>query len=58
MRYYWPALLMLAACNRDETPETPTAAEKAQLDDAEAMLNEMANEEGPAVETAGPSNSQ
>ncbi len=38
-------LLLVGACDRAERPEAPTAAENAQLDDAEAMLNEMGNEE-------------
>ena len=43
------ALLLLAACNREEKPEAPTPAEAERLDDAEAMLNDLAtNEEGPA----------
>ena len=43
------ALLFLAsACNREEQPQAPTAAEAERLNDAEAMLNELANEEAPA----------
>jgi len=43
------ALTLLTSCNREEQPEAPTPAESARLDEAEAMLNEMAaNEEGPA----------
>ena len=44
------------ACNREEKPEAPTPAESEQLNDAEAMLNGLANEEGPATEAADPSN--
>jgi hypothetical protein len=43
------APLLLASCNRAEKPEAPTAAESQRLDEAEAMLNELAsNEAGPA----------
>jgi hypothetical protein len=48
-------LLLLTACNRDEKPEAPTAAEAERLNQAEAMLNGLANEEGPATEAADPS---
>ena len=42
-----PALL--AGCDRAEKPQAPTAAESARLDEAENMLNGLAqNEEGPA----------
>ena len=51
--------LALAACNREDKPEAPTPAETERLDQAEAMLNGLANEEGPATEAADPSvNSQ
>ena len=42
------ALLLVAGCDRGEKPEAPTAAESERLDDAEAMLNGLANEEAPA----------
>jgi hypothetical protein len=43
------AALLLTSCNRDEKPEPPTAAESARLDEAAAMLNDLAsNEAGPA----------
>ena len=49
MKRLFLALLLLAACNREERPEAPTPAESERLDDAEAMLNDLAaNEEGPA----------
>jgi hypothetical protein len=41
MRSLVPLLLLLAACNREERPEAPTAAENVQLDDAEAMLDNL-----------------
>ena len=47
--------LALTACNREEKPEAPTPAEADRLNDAEAMLNGLANEEGPATEAADPS---
>ena len=48
-------LVLLAACNREEKPEAPTAAEAERMNQAEAMLNGLANEEGPATEAADPS---
>jgi hypothetical protein len=49
--------LCLAACERDRPP-APTAEQSGQLDDAEAMLNDLAqNEEGAAPADATPSNS-
>ncbi len=49
--------LALAACSQEERPEAPTPAEAERLDKAEAMLNSLANEEGPATEATDPSNS-
>ena len=49
-------LLLLSACNREEQPQAPTAAESERLNDAEGMLNELANEEGAAAEATAPSN--
>jgi hypothetical protein len=57
MRVIVCLLLLLAGCNREEKPEGPTAAESERLDQAEQMLNGLANEEGPATEAADPSNS-
>ena len=49
------ATLLLAAC-REQAPLSPTAEQSAHLDEAEAMLNELAsNEEGPE-RSPGPSN--
>jgi len=49
--------LLLAACHKDE-PQGPTAEQADQLNDAEAMLNDMAkNEEGPEANAPSPSNS-
>ena len=51
------AALLLAGCDREEKPQPPTQAESARLDEAEDMLNDLAqNEEGPASQDAGPSN--
>ena len=43
-------LMLVAAC--DKRPPAPTAEQNAQLNEAEAMLNE----EGAASENAAPSN--
>ena len=47
--------LVIAACDRDRPP-APTAEQSNQLDEAEAMLNELANEKGPEANAPGPSN--
>ena len=50
------ALLLLAAC-KDDRPPAPTAEESAQLNQAEDMLNDLAqNEEGPEANASSPSN--
>ena len=50
--------LFLAASCQDRRPPTPSADQSAQLDNAEDMLNDMAqNEEGPE-QRPGPSNSE
>ena len=55
MKRIFPILLLLTACGREERPEVPTAAETERLNEAEAMLDDMAgNEEGPATEVADP----
>jgi hypothetical protein len=56
MRWAFCLLLFLAACNREERPQAPTIEESARLNDAEAMLNSLANEEGPEAEAPSPSN--
>ena len=48
-------LILVPACNRQDQPEAPTAEESDQLNEAEHMLDELANEEGPATEAADPS---
>jgi hypothetical protein len=52
MGYALPLLLMLAAC-QDRRPAAPTAEQSARLDEADAMLDNFANEEGPANNGAG-----
>ena len=50
------AFLLLTAC-QDDRPPAPTSEESAQLNQAEDMLNDMAqNEEGPEANASGPSN--
>ena len=49
-------MIALAGC-RKEQPAAPTAEESAQLNDAENMLNDAAQDEGPADRSTGPSNS-
>ena len=56
MKKLLACLLLLSACNREERPEGPTPEETERLNEAEEMLNELANEEGPATEVADPSN--
>jgi hypothetical protein len=53
------AALLLTSCNQEERPAPPTAEESDRLNDAESMLNGLANEEGAAPEdTAPPINQQ
>ncbi|MDV3257481.1 MAG: hypothetical protein LOX97_06805 [Sphingomonas sp.] len=47
--------LALLACNREEQPQRPTEAESEQLNEADAMLDQLANEEGPEAEASSPS---
>lgn len=56
-KYLLAALLCLCACRKDEPP-APTAEQSTELNDAEDMLNTMAqNEEGPEANASSPSNS-
>lgn len=49
--------VLLTAC-RSDSPPAPTSEETQKLDEAEAMLNDLAdNEEGPADRSASPSKS-
>ena len=47
-------LILASACNREERPQAPTPAETEQLNEAEEMLNGLANEEGAAPEDTAP----
>ena len=49
------ALLLIAACH-DRRPPAPTAQQSQQLNEADSMLNDLANEEGPEANASGPSN--
>ena len=49
-------LLMLAGC-RDKRPPAPSAEQSDQLNEADAMLNDLGNEKGPEANASGPSNS-
>ncbi|HVU28768.1 MAG TPA: hypothetical protein VHE36_00070 [Sphingomicrobium sp.] len=50
--------LFLLACHKQEEPPAPTAQQSDQLNEAEDMLNDMAqNKEGPEANASGPSNS-
>jgi hypothetical protein len=52
------ALLLLAAACRKDEPLAPTAEQSQQLNQAEDMLNDMAqNEEGLEANASSPSNS-
>ncbi|HXS50236.1 MAG TPA: hypothetical protein VN713_08935 [Sphingomicrobium sp.] len=57
MRKLFVGVLLVAAACHDRQPPAPTPEQSAQLNDADAMLNHVANEEGPANRSAGPSNS-
>ena len=50
------AALALSAC-RDAQPPLPTSEQSDQLNEAEAMLNELGNEKGPEANAPGPSDS-
>jgi hypothetical protein len=58
MRFALILLLALTPACRDQRPPAPTAEQANQLNETEAMLNNLAaNEEGPADRSTGPSNS-
>ena len=46
--------LLLVACSGEEQPQAPTAAESERLDEAEAMLNDLAKEERAAADATAP----
>ena len=43
-RFLATCVLLLSACNREEQPQAPTQAETEQLNEAEEMLNDLAND--------------
>ena len=49
-------VLLTVSCRKNEPP-APTAEQSSQLNDADAMLNHLANEEAPETNAPGPSNS-
>ncbi len=58
IRSLLPLLLLVSACNREQQPQAPTAAESERLNEAEDMLNDLAKEEGAVPQgTAPPTNS-
>ena len=56
MRLFLACLILCVAGCREQRPPEPTAEQNRQLNDADAMLNAMANEEGPEANASGPSN--
>jgi hypothetical protein len=51
-------LLPTVACHDRSRPPAPTPDQAAQLNDADKMLNDLAqNEEGPEANASSPSNS-
>jgi hypothetical protein len=49
-------LLPLVACH-ERRPPTPTAEQSDQLNEADEMLNDLANKEEPEAKASGPSKS-
>jgi hypothetical protein len=57
VKYFLVCVLLLMAACHDRRPPAPSAHQSEQLNEAEDMLNAMAeNEEGPEANAAGPSN--
>ncbi|HVM22895.1 MAG TPA: hypothetical protein VM308_06305 [Sphingomicrobium sp.] len=56
MRFIALALMTALAACRGDQPQAPSAEQSRQLDESEAMLNGLSNEEGPE-HRPGPSNS-
>jgi hypothetical protein len=50
------SLLLLTAACRNERPPAPTAQQSEQLNDAEQMLNAMAENQAGPEQRPGPSN--
>jgi hypothetical protein len=57
MKRIFLALLLATAGCRPDRPPAPTEHESAELNEADAMLNDMAKEEGPEDRSPSPSNS-
>ena len=57
MRYAVLSLVLILSGCRDAQPPLPTTEQSDQLNEAEAMLNELGNEKGPEVNAPGPSQS-
>jgi len=59
VKYFSVSMLLLLAACHDSRPPAPTVHQSEQLNEAEDMLNSMAqNEEGPEANASGPSNTQ
>jgi hypothetical protein len=50
------ALLLAGGCHK-QRPPAPTPEQSKQLNEADSMLNDLANEEGPEANASGSSNS-
>ena len=57
MRMIILALMVLLCGCRDRHPPAPTPEQNQQMNEADSMLNSLANEEGPEANASGPSNS-
>jgi hypothetical protein len=55
MRYALLSLMLILPACRDAQPPLPTSEQSDQLNEAEAMLNELDNEKGPEANAPGPS---
>jgi hypothetical protein len=53
-RMFLLTAVLLVSCNREEQPQAPTAAESERLNEADEMLDELANKEGAAAEATAP----
>lgn len=49
-------VVLICACH-DRQPPAPTPEQNQQMNEADSMLNRLANEEGPEANASGPSNS-
>ena len=55
MRYALLSMMLILPACRDAQPPLPTSEQSDQLNEAEAMLNELDNEKGPEANAPGPS---